>query len=98
MRSVATSHVTRKSLKEKILAKFAIVLLDDCIAFARELFKFLSIQNLYRSTCIRDYILPLQNTGCHGDGGSICTEHDISCRCWKRLKGSSYLSNRRPPP
>jgi hypothetical protein len=62
--------------------RFAIVLLDDCVALTRELLKFFAIHNLYGAARIPDYFLSLQNTGRNCHAGSIRTQHhpeEIMC-------------------
>src|SRR5713101_7417866 len=60
-------------------AKLAIVVLDNLVALAGGVFKFLAVHDLHCATGVLDELLPLQNTSCQAHGWSIRPEH----RCEK---------------
>src|SRR5271157_800483 len=60
------------SLPDLFQAKLAVVLLDNPVALAGGVFKFLAVHDLHCTTGVLDELLPLQNTSCQAHGGSIC--------------------------
>ena len=54
-------------------AKLAIVLLDNPVALAGGVFKFLAVHDLHCATGVLDELLPLQNPSGQAHGCSICT-------------------------
>ncbi len=70
--NVIEIQLAKAALADLFQAQLAIVLLDNPVALAGAVFKFLAVHDLHCTTGVLDELLPLQNASRQAHARSIC--------------------------